>query len=255
MSSLGIPVPPGLHDHHRGLQRLLLGLGRHYPDGTRGAGARRHRAHRAHRRRARFGDPENPLLVAVRSGARVSMPGMMDTVLNLGLNDATVEGLARRSGNPRFAYRLLPALRGDVRRLWCWAWSATPTPTEDPFEAMLGGEEAAARRGAGHGARRRRPARTRRGVPGGDRARALGVSLPRGPVGAAVGRDRRGLRARGRTPRAVRLPRYVRLLRRAGAPPSTCRGWSSATSATTAPPAWSSPATPPPASVSSAASS
>jgi len=52
----------------------------------------------------RFGDAENPLLVSVRSGARVSMPGMMDTVLNLGLNDETVAGLARRSGDARFAY-------------------------------------------------------------------------------------------------------------------------------------------------------
>ena len=53
---------------------------------------------------ASFGDAENPLLVSVRSGARVSMPGMMDTVLNLGLNDVTVEGLASQSGNARFAY-------------------------------------------------------------------------------------------------------------------------------------------------------
>src|ERR687893_1850477 len=52
----------------------------------------------------RLGDPGDPLLVSVRSGARASMPGMMDTVLNLGLNDTTVEGLARRSGDPRFAY-------------------------------------------------------------------------------------------------------------------------------------------------------
>jgi pyruvate,orthophosphate dikinase len=52
----------------------------------------------------RFGDPDNPLLVSVRSGARASMPGMMDTVLNLGLNDATVEALAKRSGDKRFAY-------------------------------------------------------------------------------------------------------------------------------------------------------
>lgn len=52
----------------------------------------------------KFGDVENPLLVSVRSGARASMPGMMDTVLNLGLNDETVEGLARKTGNPRFAY-------------------------------------------------------------------------------------------------------------------------------------------------------
>ena len=52
----------------------------------------------------RFGDPENPLLISVRSGARVSMPGMMDTVLNLGLNDQTVQGMIRQSGDPRFAY-------------------------------------------------------------------------------------------------------------------------------------------------------
>ncbi len=52
----------------------------------------------------KLGDPENPLLVSVRSGARASMPGMMDTVLNLGLNDISVEGLAKKTGNPRFAY-------------------------------------------------------------------------------------------------------------------------------------------------------
>ncbi|QQR79477.1 MAG: pyruvate, phosphate dikinase [Deltaproteobacteria bacterium] len=52
----------------------------------------------------KFGDASNPLLLSVRSGARVSMPGMMDTVLNLGLNDETVEGLAKKTGNPRFAY-------------------------------------------------------------------------------------------------------------------------------------------------------
>ena len=52
----------------------------------------------------KFGDLHNPLLVSVRSGARQSMPGMMDTILNLGLNDASVEGLAKKTGNPRFAY-------------------------------------------------------------------------------------------------------------------------------------------------------
>src|SRR5437764_4309251 len=53
---------------------------------------------------AKFGGPKKPLLVSVRSGARASMPGIMDTVLNLGLNDATVEGLAKNSGDERFAY-------------------------------------------------------------------------------------------------------------------------------------------------------
>jgi pyruvate,orthophosphate dikinase len=66
---------------------------------------------------ARFGDPENPLLVSVRSGARASMPGMMDTILNLGLNDRTVEGLARRAGDERFAldsYRRFIQMYSDV---------------------------------------------------------------------------------------------------------------------------------------------
>ena len=52
----------------------------------------------------KFGDTENPLLVSVRSGARASMPGMMDTILNLGLNDVSVKGFAQKTGNPRFAY-------------------------------------------------------------------------------------------------------------------------------------------------------
>src|SRR5688500_7416674 len=65
----------------------------------------------------RFGDPRNPLLVAARSGAKFSMPGMMDTVLNIGLSDAAVEGLAALSGNPRFAYdsyRRLINMFGDT---------------------------------------------------------------------------------------------------------------------------------------------
>ena len=52
----------------------------------------------------KFGDPADPLLVCVRSGAALSMPGMMNTILNLGLTDASVEGLAKKTGNPRFAY-------------------------------------------------------------------------------------------------------------------------------------------------------
>ncbi len=66
---------------------------------------------------SKFGDIENPLLVSVRSGARASMPGMMDTILNLGLNDAVVEGIIRKTGNPRFAwdsYRRFVQMYGDV---------------------------------------------------------------------------------------------------------------------------------------------
>src|SRR6185369_14727552 len=65
----------------------------------------------------KFGDPANPLLVSVRSGAKFSMPGMMDTILNLGINDVVVESLAKLTGNPRFAwdaYRRFIAMYGNV---------------------------------------------------------------------------------------------------------------------------------------------
>src|SRR5258708_16169736 len=66
----------------------------------------------------KLGDPENPLLVSVRSGAKFSMPGMMNTILNLGLNDKTVKGLVKRSGNARFAYhsyrRFIQIFRDDA---------------------------------------------------------------------------------------------------------------------------------------------
>ncbi|RMB11867.1 pyruvate, phosphate dikinase [Eilatimonas milleporae] len=115
MAALGLPVPPGFtittevctyyYDHDRQYPGSL----RADVDGTLKAvetsvGAA-------------FGDTDNPLLVSVRSGARVSMPGMMDTVLNLGLNDETVQGLARQSGDDRFAwdsYRRFIQMYGDV---------------------------------------------------------------------------------------------------------------------------------------------
>ena len=83
-----------------------------------------------------FGDPDNPLLVSVRSGARVSMPGMMDTVLNLGLNDTTVKGLIEKSGNPRFAYdsyRRFVAMYGDV----VLGLQPEGKDEQDPFEVIL----------------------------------------------------------------------------------------------------------------------
>src|ERR1019366_6319313 len=102
MASIGLPVPPGFTITTE-VCTAFYANGKRYPDdlqgqidaamavleGAIGAG---------------FGKVANPLLVSVRSGARVSMPGMMDTVLNLGLNDETVEGLVERSGDPRFAY-------------------------------------------------------------------------------------------------------------------------------------------------------
>jgi len=102
MSNLGLPVPPGFTITTE-LCSYYYANGETYPgeldgqveaalasiEGAVGAG---------------FGKADNPLLVSVRSGARASMPGMMDTVLNLGLNDETVEGLAKKSGDARFAF-------------------------------------------------------------------------------------------------------------------------------------------------------
>ena len=84
---------------------------------------------------AKFGDVENPLLLSVRSGARISMPGMMDTVLNLGLNDQTVKGLVARTGNPRFAYdsyRRFVSMFADVV-----LGVKAGEREEDPFEVAI----------------------------------------------------------------------------------------------------------------------
>ncbi len=115
MTRMGIPVPPGFTisteaclEFFRGVESLPGGLVGEVEVCIRSL---------EENCGQKFGDSENPLLVSVRSGARVSMPGMMDTVLNLGLNDATVEGLARRSGNRRFAldcYRRFLQMFGDV---------------------------------------------------------------------------------------------------------------------------------------------
>ena len=85
---------------------------------------------------SKFGDVENPLLLSVRSGARASMPGMMDTILNLGLNDEVVEGLARKTGNPRFAYdayRRFVQMYGDV----VLGMKPVNKDDVDPFEAII----------------------------------------------------------------------------------------------------------------------
>jgi pyruvate,orthophosphate dikinase len=84
----------------------------------------------------KFGDVKNPLLVSVRSGARDSMPGMMDTILNLGLNDQTVEALARKTGNPRFAwdcYRRFVQMYGDV----VLGVQKRPGEDHEPFETVI----------------------------------------------------------------------------------------------------------------------
>src|SRR6186997_239756 len=102
MSSLGLPVPPGFTITTE-VCTYYYKHGRSYPAGLREEvdAALKRIGELAD---GRFGDPERPLLVSVRSGGRASMPGMMDTVLNLGLNDETVEALSELSGDRRFAY-------------------------------------------------------------------------------------------------------------------------------------------------------
>ncbi len=85
---------------------------------------------------SKFGDIENPLLVSVRSGARASMPGMMDTILNLGLNDSVVEGMTRKTGNPRFvwdSYRRFVQMYGDV----VLGMKPANKNDHDPFELII----------------------------------------------------------------------------------------------------------------------
>jgi len=115
MSQLGLPVPPGFTISTE-VCRVFYEKDRRYPDGLADEVAAGLHAVE-NELGMRFGDPERPLLVSVRSGAPLSMPGMMDTVLNLGLNDRTVEGLAAQADDRRFAwdsYRRFIQMYGDV---------------------------------------------------------------------------------------------------------------------------------------------
>ena len=115
MTLLGVPVPAGFTITTDAC-RAYTANGQQLPDGL-AEEIDEHIDALERRSGKRFGDPEDPLLVSVRSGAAVSMPGMMDTILNLGLNDVAVEGLARSTGNPRFAYdsyRRLIQMYGEV---------------------------------------------------------------------------------------------------------------------------------------------
>jgi len=134
MASLKLPVPPGFTISTR-VCNYYYEHNQKYPKGL-DAGVRKSIAHMEKILGRKFGARENPLLVSVRSGARVSMPGMMDTVLNLGLTDETVAGLERASNNPRFAwdsYRRFCQMYGDV------VLKLKPeSPTEqDPFEVLI----------------------------------------------------------------------------------------------------------------------
>src|SRR5256885_6001985 len=102
MASLGLPVPPGFTITSDVCNHFYAN-NKSFPKDLK-AQVGKALDHVGKLTGKTFGDPDNPLLVSVRSGARASMPGMMDTVLNLGLNDQTVEALAQLSGDRRFAY-------------------------------------------------------------------------------------------------------------------------------------------------------
>ncbi len=115
MAGIGLPVPPGFTVSTKACN-LFLRSGSNIPAGVEEE-IYVYLKRLENTTQQKLGDEENPLLVSVRSGAKISMPGMMDTILNLGLNDKTVEALARKSGNRRFAldcYRRLIHMFGDV---------------------------------------------------------------------------------------------------------------------------------------------
>jgi len=134
MVNLGIPVPPGFTITTE-VCTLFYENGMKYPAGLKEEVIENVKKVEAIMG-AKFGDPANPLLFSVRSGARVSMPGMMDTVLNLGLNEKTVEGLAKLTRNERFAYdcyRRFVQMYGDV----VLGLKPVSKEEQDPFEVII----------------------------------------------------------------------------------------------------------------------
>ncbi len=204
MSSLGLPVPPGF--------TITTEVCTHYYKQNNSYPAELEAEVAAALAQvekvigARLGDPKNPLLVSVRSGARASMPGMMDTVLNLGLNDVTVQGLAKISGDERFAYdsyRRFLQMYGEVvlgidhhhfeaiiddHKIDVGATLDTDLTAKD-WQVIAAGFQEIVEAETGH-------------------------EVPAGCPGAAVGRDRRGVRlvdesARGHLSPAQRHPGRV----------------------------------------------
>lgn len=135
MANIGLPVPPGFTistevcTHYYDNQKT-------YPEGLFDKHIPEALKKLEDSLGKKFGDPEEPLLLSVRSGSRASMPGMMDTILNLGLNEKSVEGLAKQSGNPRFAwdcYRRFVQMYGDV----VLGLKPSDNKQRDPFEEIL----------------------------------------------------------------------------------------------------------------------
>ena len=182
----------------------------------------------------KLGDPGDPLLVSVRSGAKFSMPGMMETVLNIGLSDESVLGLAKQSGNERFAW--------DAYRRLIQMFGKTVLGIDgEHFEHALDG----AKQAKGVASDTQLTAEDLKALTSdlqGDRRRARRARLPAGPARADGPRDARRCSSRG-TPTARSCTAARSASPRTSARPSTWWRWSSATWATTRAPAWRSPAT------------
>jgi len=134
MANLGVPVPAGFTITTE-MCTVYYEMDQNYPPELKDQ-VKTGLAHIEKVMGKKFGDAKNPLLLSVRSGARVSMPGMMDTVLNLGLNDVTVQGLIEASGNERFAYdsyRRFVQMYGDV----VLDLKPATKEEEDPFEVII----------------------------------------------------------------------------------------------------------------------
>ena len=210
MTSAGLPTPPGFtitteacNDYFDNGEQLPDGLWDDVLEAVKQVEASTGKG---------FGDPANPLLVSVRSGAKFSMPGMMDTVLNLGLNEQTLEGLIKLTGNERFgwdAYRRFIQMFGRI----------VMEVSGERFDHALEATKAAARRQAGHRPRRRRAAGPRHGLQG-DRQGRHRPRLPRGPLRAARPRDQGRVRVVVRQARP-RLPQEPEHPRTTWARPST----------------------------------
>ena len=192
MTQLGMPVPDGFTITTDAC-RAYIAAGGEVPEGL-DAEVDEHVAALEERTGKGFGDDRDPLLVSVRSGAAISMPGMMDTILNLGLNDVAVEGLATSTGNERFALDSYRRLDPDVRR-------GRRRRRRAPLRAGAHRPEGGAGRRAGRRPHRRRPARARRDLHG-DLRGGDGQPLPAGAARAAPPRVPRRLRLVERPARA-----------------------------------------------------
>ena len=249
MTSLGMPVPPGFTITTEVCTEYLQANDTQLPRRPRRTEVKASISRKSRTMMGKtFGDADNPLLVSVRSGARVSMPGMMDTVLNLGLNDETVQASSRRSRQPALRLRQPTAASSRCTATWCWGCEG--------------------RRSSISWSR----CKKRRGVKLDTDLTADDLKELVAPVQDRSSHEETGKRLPGRTPWSSSGARSTRCSARGTTrAPSTYRqlndipaDWGTAVNvqtmvfgnigATTAPPAWPSPATRPPARTTSTAS-